>query len=547
MAIQKIKKYITENYIWTHPLVSAILMALAFPPYGLWPISFIALVPYFLALSKTKTVKKAVQTSFLMGMFLVFTGFYWVSDVAVNFGGLPWIVGKIVLIAFSLFGEMQFLPFGLAIFYHLKHSHKQSRVHKIITYALFYITFDYLYPKIFPNSIGHGLYGWFSFAQLAEITGVPGLTFLMVATNVSIYFLFVDYLNQKLRLKSYKYSIGIFVLMIAISLWGRDRINTLENLNNKFSKNIKVSIIQANIGDVEKLASENGIKSAVDKVLQKYEDFSKQTVNRFKPDLIIWPETAYPLLYTHLQNENANRSGSARDRYILDLVKQLNTPLIFGGYSSDYKKDYNTIFYVTPDGKLKGQYRKNILLAFGEYVPLGPLGPLVQSIIPTIADFGRGSGPMSFEYTNAKGEMFSFSPQICYEGIDTEFTRGCALKEVDFILNVTNDSWFGDSAEPYIHFMITAFRSIEHRIPMVRATNTGFSSIIESTGKMNQTSQLFTEQVIEAEIKIPHSKERISKTIYSIWGEWFAKLCCLIVLVLISRLVYVTRKKIPHK
>ena len=547
MTLQKIKYFITENYIWIYPLVSAILMALAFPPYGFWPISFFALVPYFLALDKTRTVKKAAIVSFFMGMFLVFTGFYWVSDVAVNFGGLPWIVGKIVLVAFSLFGEMQFLPFGLAIFYYLKHSHSQNRIQKIITYSLFYIAFDYLYPKIFPNSIGHGLYGWFSFAQFAEITGVPGLTFLMVACNVTVYFLYIDYKNKKLTLKSSKYLIGIVSLMGMISIWGNSRINVIESLSSKFSKNIKVSIIQANIGDVEKLASESGIKTAIDKVLQKYEDFSKQTVNGFKPDLVIWPETAYPLLYTHMQNDNANRSGSARDQYILDLVKQLNTPLIFGGYSSDYKKDYNTIFYVTPDGSLKGQYRKNILLAFGEYVPLGPLGPLVQSIIPTIADFGRGSGPMSFDYVNAKGETISFSPQICYEGIDTEFTRGCALKEVDFILNVTNDSWFGNSAEPYIHFMITAFRSIEHRIPMVRATNTGFSSIIENTGKMNQTSQLFTEQVIEAEIKIPNSNERLAKTIYSNWGEWFAKLCSFLALLYISRIVYVTRKKIPHK
>ncbi len=516
-------KFLIKNYIWFYPLISAILMALSFPPFSIWPLGLVALVPYFFTLFKVQNGKQALQSSFFMGTFLIYTGFYWVSDVAVNFGGLPWIVGKIILVAFSLFGEMQFLFFGLAFYYWFHRKQKTSDWIHVLVMGIFYVGFDYLYPKIFPNQIGHGLYGWFSFAQVAEITGVPGVTFFLVIANAAFAFFLKNLFEKDGSVKNSIPLIVVVATMILISVWGMRRVNEIEARVVGFNKLIKLSMIQANIGDVDKLASESGLKSATDKVLATYRSLSEKTVKEFSPDLIIWPETAYPLLYTNMQNLNANNSGSARDQFILDLTKSLATPLIFGGYSTDGKKDYNTIFYVAPDGKLLGQYRKNILLAFGEYVPLGPFGPLVQSIIPTIADFGRGLGPMVFEYKNRSGQSIRFSPQICYEGIDTDFTRACALKGVDFILNVTNDSWFGNSAEPYIHFMLTAFRAIELRVPLVRTTNTGFSAVVDSTGKITQQSELFKESVIESELRLPTDEQKFPKTIYFLWGEWFGK------------------------
>ncbi len=545
MATNKIQELLSKYRNVIYPLVSAMLMALAFPPFSLWPLGLIALVPYLYLLNNVRTLKKAFQVSFLMGMFLIYTGFYWVSDVAVNFGGLPWIVGKIVLFAFSLFGEMQFILFGMIVFLAHKYFKNIKSIFSILLYATIYVGVDYLYPKIFPNSIGHGMYGWFSFAQIAEVTGVPGITFLMVAANVAFTFLFVALKNKTVKAKHWFEVSFILIIMILVSIWGNHRIHSLQTIESNFKKLLKVSMIQANIGDVEKLASESGLKSATDKVLNKYKDMSLKAVSDFHPDLIVWPETAYPLLYTHLQNENANRSGSARDQFILDLVKNMQTPLIFGGYSSDFKKDYNTIFYVTPKGEQKGLYRKNILLAFGEYVPLGPLGPIVQNIIPTIADFGRGLGPMAFEYVNSQNQTFRFSPQICYEGIDTEFTRACSAKEVDFILNVTNDSWFGKSAEPYIHFMITAFRTIELRIPLVRTTNTGFSARIDMTGKITHQSNLFEEANVNVELKLPENNQKLPKTIYFLWGEWFGKMCAIFTAIIASIAIHFARKKNP--
>ena len=127
-----------------------------------------------------------------------------------------------------------------------------------------------------------------------------------------------------------------------------------------------------------------------------------------------------------------------------------------------------------------------------------------------------------------------FSPQICYEGIDPEFTRAGANLGADFILNVTNDSWFGEDAEPYIHFMITAFRPIELRIPLVRATNTGFSGVVDVAGRIAVRSNLFKAENIETEFKFPSPEDRkklpvfAEPTFYARHGEWFASLCVLL-------------------
>lgn len=532
------------------PLVSAFLMALSFPPYSAWGLSFFALVPFLVALFNARTPREAVLCSAVMGISIVFTGFYWVSDVAVSFGGLPWVVGKLVLAVFSLFGEMQFLLFGIAAFYLIRRASVRRYGWKpaaavLVGLPVLYTAIDFHFPKIFPNSVGHGLYGWFSLAQVAEWTGVAGLTLLMMTVNVAVAAFFGLTAYPISARRCFTVLAVAAAAALAVSGWGRGRIRALEAAEKEFARELRLSVAQANIGDVEKLSSERGSTAAINLVLSAYRTMSLETKERFHPDAVIWPETAYPLLYTHLANESANRAGAARDRWILDLVAELETPLIFGGYSSDGRRDYNSIFYVRPPEKLVGVYRKSILLAFGEYVPLGPLAPLVINLVPSIADFGRGSGPMLMEIAaRDAGRPLRFSPQICYEGIMPDFTRAGARLGADFILNVTNDSWFGNTSEPWVHFWITAFRSIELRLPMVRATNTGFTAVIGVTGKILDRSSLFTPVLFEHALKLPSDAQKtqpeLQPTFYFRHGEIFAYALTALAVLLLAWVFYPT-------
>ena len=134
------------------------------------------------------------------------------------------------------------------------------------------------------------------------------------------------------------------------------------------------------------------------------------------------------------------------------------------------------------------------------------------------SDLGRGPGavPVSFPW---KGHSLLLGVNICYEAILPEYMRGYAQKGARLFVNLTKDSWFGDTFEPWQHFQLSILRSVENRIPMVRATNTGLSGSISFTGDIRLLSQPFEESYQIQEVKLPLSPE---KTPYSLFGEWFA-------------------------
>lgn len=514
-------------------IFSSILLVLSFPPYSVWPLVFIGLVPFLIALNFARSYRQVFFIGTSCSIPFILLGFPWVADVAVEFGSLPWIVGKLILLGYSLFGEIEFLIFAFAVYFVLNCVQLiHSKVVKIITYFVvlpaFYVGFDWLYPKIFPNTLGHVLYDWFSVIQITEYIGAFGLTFFIVEINLALAVLsLVAFYTHKKSV----FTQGVFVKSAAIvlcictasllvfSFWGKSRILELEKISQGFNKKFKVSIIQANIGDIDKIASESGSRSAIQKVLNTYKEMSLLSVKRFHPDLVIWPETAYPLLYTHFKDENANAYGSANDAWIKDLSGQLKTPLYFGGYSARNGRDFNSAFLVTPAAELVGFYQKTILLPFGEYIPLGPLSVFISNFIPAIADFGRGAGSAVIPFNGIK-----LGPQICYEGIIPEHSRQAVHQGANVLLNITNDSWFGNSAEPWLHLRLTAMRSIELRKPLIRATNTGVSTVVDITGKMTQVTRLFQPEILEAEILVPQG-EAAPQTFYFRYGEVFAFIC----------------------
>jgi apolipoprotein N-acyltransferase len=514
---------------------SAALLVATFPSYSVWWLTFVGMVPLLLVIIRARRLREVAWAGAACTIFFILFGFGWISLVATNFGGLPWIVGKAILLIFSLFGEIQFFLFALLARVLLERASlwRGSAARGAAWFLglpLAYIGIDFLNPKIFPNTLGHVLYNWLPVAQIAEYTGVYGLTFPIVLANLGFAIFAHRFLQTRKRaasgirtpgLAAAATALAAAALILTVSArWGAARIAALTAEQARFTKTFKLSLIQANIGDIDKLASERGFEPAVLHVLGLYRDMTVVSVTRFRPDLIVWPETAFPYLYTHMQDAAANKSGMARDQWVADFVREVHTPLFFGVYSKLAKRDFNSAALVSPPYKLGGLYRKSILLAFGEYVPLGPFGPLIQNIVPTIADFGRGKGPEVFELSGAK-----LAPQICYEGIFPEHSRGGVRLGADFLLNITNDSWFGAGTEPWLHLLLTAFRSIELRRPLVRSTNTGVSTVVDVTGEMRWSTRLFESGYLEATLKLPGKGQKAPETFYLWHGEIFAQLC----------------------
>ena len=379
--------------------LSGVLHGLTWPNFEVVAFNAVFFVPFLLALPRARTVKEVLALSLSMGAVATGLGFYWLSYLAQSFGGMPaWAAPSVVLL-YALVGQGQFVVFALAFHFLQTRRGVALKDLPLLTLPAFYLVVEFFYPKIFCDTQGAMLYRWKNLIQICEITGVWGLTFLVIWFNSAVARCLEGVLASERKV--IKSAVVHFVVIIAVlaagHLWGGRRIVALQAEMARAPRTLKTKVIQANIGDADKLASEQGYPKALKQVMNTYADMSRAAVKPGapggKPDLLLWPETSYPLLYTHFMNSVANERGEAKDEWLMKLVEELGVPLYFGGYSSVGKQDFNSAWLVSSRGEPAGLYQKHILLAFGETVPLGPLAPLVHAAFPAMGNFGRGPGP----------------------------------------------------------------------------------------------------------------------------------------------------------
>lgn len=191
-----------------------------------------------------------------------------------------------------------------------------------------------------------------------------------------------------------------------------------------------------------------------------------------------------------------------RDRGALQ--RGFTRPLLFGGIT--WRKDptarrgerlYNTAIMVDDEGRVVGTYDKVYLLAFGEFMPFGDSFPELYAMFPQAGDFTAGSEVKVFEHFGHK-----IGIMICYEDIMAEFTGKLAALEPNVIINVTNDAWFGRTSEPWLHLALSVFRAVENRLALVRSTNTGISTFIDATGRLESTTHIDDAEVLIGDVAL---------------------------------------------
>jgi apolipoprotein N-acyltransferase len=510
-------------------MLSGMVQALAWPPYNLQWLAWISFVPFFVVLTRAPGWRWPLSLAFLQGFTATCFGFFWLSYMAHSFGGIPKPLAPAVVALYALVGQGQiFVVVGLFLWV----THQRVAIPSLfrpLVLAMVYVGIECVYPKIFEDTQGAILYRYLNLIQITEHTGVFGLTALVlwvnaVATAVAV--LFIARLSDRRRDNNrsshsnhtrYSHSKGTYLaylfqlsprgvaihlatlatVFLVVLKWGRYRVAQVDAIYGQATRSLNVAAIQPNIGDAEKLASERGVRMALATVLNTYQSMSELAVKELKPDLVLWPETSFPYLYTHFKNERANARGEAKDIWIADLVQSLNTPLLFGGYHNDGTYEYNALWLVSGAQEPAGLYLKNKLLAFGEYVPLGPLAPFVRSLFPAMGNFGRGPGPSVLPFRDIQ-----FGPLICYETLSPSFVRKTVEKGAQVLINLTNDSWFGPVGEPESHLLLSLYRSIEQRLPLLRVTNTGITAHIDAAGRIVKQSPVFQPVIFEARIPI---------------------------------------------
>lgn len=522
---QAIKKYHLA-------ILSGLLIALSYPPFPAWAV-FFCLAPLWYLSTRLQNLKSLFWAGWWTQFSVTIVGFHWVAITAHDFGFLPWIVAIPVLLIFASFAHL-YIPVALLIVRLLMRG-KSWPVHfQFLALALTTSLAERIWPMIFPwHSAYSLLHSQLPMYQLAELIGFSGLSSLLMLISAGFAWCLSQWPQSKK--KSFQIATSVLTVILGLNLWGF----WLKPMDKQFDKNLKVLIVQANIGQFEKVLAEKNLKENQNEIQQavmdKYFQLTDLAIQKFpEAEVIVWPETA---LADYLDPEYLSRPRQQQLQYkILSWQKALIT----GSYSRKFGTNqvYNGMFFFDYRGQLSDTgFRKNQLLAFGERLPFGDTFPWLYDLLPFVSSFSAGPGP-EVKKLQTLNQEFVVSPQICYESLHPWFARKSVLMGADLIVNVTNDSWFGQHFEPYQHASMTWARAIENRRPLIRSTNTGQSSVISHTGKVLITSPINQEWSGQADVPIPQRKI----TFYMRYGHLDWVLILVILLGLIGGLNIYGRK-----
>ncbi len=496
-------------------VLSVFLLRLAFPPWDLWAAAWIGLVP-FLCVLEGKRPGAGFGYGYLLGIFFFGSTLWWFIHVT-----LP---GMILLVAYL---GLYFAVFGLC---HRLFSHRPFLSQLFLLPSL-WVALEYLRGGLFTGfgwvTLGQSQYKNLTMIQIADITGMYGVSFLVVVGNVLLkeWGRVLAEGNRKggrgrgqspgdcpLPLKA---SGVVLVLFSLCFIYGLVRLHEI-----KADSQASVTVIQANIPQEDKWQHTEWLR-----IMEKHRDLTRKAAQE-KPDLIVWPETAFPgflwespQLFLDLKDE----------------VRNLGIPLLLGAVTQKDEQYYNSAILIGPTGLPEQQHDKIHLVPFGEYVPLRGLFPFLSHLVP-IGDFtpgkeytlfslrpkGKGGSPPR----PAGGAESPFGVLICFEDTLSSISRRFTQEGAQFLVNITNDAWFLDTPAPFMHLQASVFRAVENRRSLIRSANTGVSSFVDPWGRIYQYVQdtdgkkTFVEGYAQAEVAL--SQEA---AFYTKFGDVFAYLC----------------------
>ena len=499
-------------------LLSGLLIFLSFPKADIGFLAWVALVPLFYVLRDTD-IPGAFRTGFITGLVYSTGLIYWVVFVVVHYGYLPFYAGVSVMLLLAIYLSLYPALFCAGVVYFRKRG-----VRGVIIAPLLWVSLDYVKAHLFSGfpweDLAYSQHGYLPVIQVGDITGIYGITFLIVLLNCIVYdCISGSFFSSDSERKRFLPEIVIgFGLLALVFSYGIYRINDLKNTTEHLDS-INVSLIQGNIDQSVKWS-------------QKYQTdtmniYRNMSVDASKPgmSLIVWPETAVPFCFQNYDD---------RSRDVINTAMGANSWLLFGslGYVKDKEEISfrNSAYLISPEGAVSGRYDKVHLVPFGEYVPLRNILFFIDQLVEGAGDFTPGGEITPFSVGDKK-----IGTLICYEGIFPEISREYCLKGAELLVNITNDAWYGDTSAPYQHLTMAAFRAIENRTYMIRAANTGISAIVDPTGEILSRTNLFERTALNGSVKFTRQN-----TFYSRYGNVFA--CSCIAFLLIGFLISLRRK-----
>jgi len=491
-------------------ILSGIMLTASFPPGRMGWMAWIAIIPLLISLKNEGSLNR-FKLGIIAGLAHYSTLLYWIIFVINHYGEIDLFTSSAILLLLCLYLSLYPAVFSLSI------RLMKRRGFKVVMIAGIWVFLEYVRGVLmtgFPWCLlGYSQFNYQYIIQISDITGVYGISFLIVAFNYLAYILIFDKVKSNKRNYLYIETIIVTGLLLISIFYGKYRISEDKGKKNEKGA-VKISVIQGNIDQSVKWDP-----AFMESTMNKYIGLTRSTFDH-KPDVIIWPESAAPFFF---------QDGNQYSRDICGLAEESGSWIIFGCPAYEERDShiayFNRVCLISPIGSLTGFYDKKHLVPFGEYVPLKKFIPFVNRLVISQGEFapGKGSGVLKLNDI-AAGVL------VCYEAIFPDLARREVKNGAMLFVNLTNDAWFGMTSAPYQHLSMCVFRAVENRIPLVRAANTGFSAFIDPFGRIYAKSGLFTEEVLTNEVRTDYSR----LTFYSRYGDIFVFLILIICLIKFS-------------
>ena len=469
-------------------VASGILLALSFPPLPLGFLGFIALVP-LLAGTRGKPVGIVFRSSMLGGFTFGICLLYWVANMWVEPSIRPFLIGGVGLLGVYM-GFAFALPFlGLAF------ARLAFGTPGLLCLPFFFVGLEFL------RSLSHLGFPWGSLAytqtsyikliQFASFTSVAGVSLWVVSINLALYLLLFARVRRRVRFASLVFLILAFWL--PITHW---------QMLHKFygGSSVRVALIQAEVPPSLKRADEDEKRFTI--LFDQTYALAKE-----KCDLIVWPESSVP---GYLRKESGYLHG------VQKAVDSVDTPILLGANDlrqtgEGHYEYFNALFLVAPQKGIVDSYHKIHLVPFGERLPFDDVLPRLRSI-----PLGQGNFSPGKEFKPIKIGQVRFAPLICFECIFPRLVRRFVNNGAQFLVNVTDDGWWGRTSGQFQHAEMAVLRCIENRISMVRCANTGVSMFIDPYGRVKGRTRTFVRVTQSAPVSL-----REGETFYTRHGDLF--------------------------
>jgi apolipoprotein N-acyltransferase len=524
LQIVRLQSFAENRYL--QAIAAGLLLAASFPNFGLAGAAWLA--PGLMLFAATgASGRTAFRVGYVAGLAHYLVSLYWLLFIPVPYGALAgWLALSAYLamypavwvwLCWRMFPKSRPDISALAI----AKSSLPQRALWAIGCAVVWVALEMIMARMlagFPwNLLGASQYQKLPLIQIASITGIYGLSFLIVWFSVALACAFLALLARPTARAAW---LGDLILPL-LAVIGVVTYGVRAQRPEPSLRTIKVALVQPSIPQTLIWDPKEDANR-----FQQLIQLSERALET-KPDLLIWPEAAVPSMLRYEPENFEAVAKLAKEHHVWIIVGADDLEPRPGATNLQDVDYYNSSFLISPDGELVVGYRKQKLVIFGEYIPLIRWLPFLKYLSPVGVGFSAGDRPVSFQMPELKAKT---SVLICFEDTFPHLARKYVQPDTDFLLNLTNNGWFGESAAQWQHAASAIFRAVENRLPLVRCANNGLTCWVDAFGGMHEVYFPDSEDVYRAGFKtarIPllQEGEFRTPTIYNRYGDWFGWGC----------------------